>query len=268
MTAKKAKDEQMELAQPNDELIAPRPHPAVIDFAALATNPDVDVDKLERLIAMQERAVAKQAEAAFNCAMVALQAELPDVLKKGQVDFSSSKGRTNYSHARMEDIQRAIRPVLAAHGFALTFSTEQPEGGGLTVTAHLRHEAGHSDSTSLTAPPDTSGNKNSIQAVASTESYLMRYTAVALLNLTTTDMDDDGAGSEAPEEPEGYQAFLLELEATASEQGMAAVQKLWTAANKDEACKLCANHLVKWNLAGWERVKRAAAETTKGSVDA
>jgi len=37
-----------------------------------------------------------------------------------------------------------------------------------------------------------SGNKNPIQAIASTVSYLERYTLLAITGLTTKDMDDDG----------------------------------------------------------------------------
>ncbi len=186
-----------------------------------------DVATIERLIAMQERREAQIAEAAFNVAMVSLQRDLPEVLKKGTVDFGSGQKRTNYTHARMEDIQRVLREPLAEHGFALMFKPEQREGSGLTVTARLIHSDGHCETATLTAPHDNSGNKNSIQAMASTEKYLMRYTAVALLNLTTAEVDDDGAGSEAPEEPEGYHDWLMGAEVAASEKGTEALGEDW-----------------------------------------
>jgi hypothetical protein len=54
---------------------------------------------------------------------------------------------------------------------------------------------GHSELTKMTAPSDTSGQKNSIQAIASTITYLQRYTLLAATGLTTKDMpDDDGKG--------------------------------------------------------------------------
>jgi hypothetical protein len=58
---------------------------------------------------------------------------------------------------------------------------------------------GHSESTSLTAAPDTSGSKNSIQAVGSTITYLERYTLLALTGLAAQGQDDDGQAMEAPE---------------------------------------------------------------------
>src|SRR5690606_10591416 len=42
------------------------------------------------------------------------------------------------------------------------------------------------------APPDGSGNKNAIQGIGSTSTYLQRYTLSAAFGLTTADEDDDG----------------------------------------------------------------------------
>jgi glutamate synthase domain-containing protein 1 len=49
-------------------------------------------------------------------------------------------------------------------------------------------------------PADMSGSKNAVQAVGSSISYGKRYTAQALLNLTSRGSDDDakGAGGDGP----------------------------------------------------------------------
>jgi hypothetical protein len=49
----------------------------------------------------------------------------------------------------------------------------------------------------MSAPPDNSGSKNPIQAIGSTQSYLQRYTALALLGIATKDMPD----ADDPPEP-------------------------------------------------------------------
>ena len=49
----------------------------------------------------------------------------------------------------------------------------------------------------MTAAADTSGNKNSIQALGSTQQYLMRYTLVASIGLATS-KDDDGQSAGKP----------------------------------------------------------------------
>jgi hypothetical protein len=62
------------------------------------------------------------------------------------------------------------------------------------VTCILTHEKGHSEETSLQGPPDTSGSKNSIQAVGSSVTYLCRYTLLAACGLAASE-DTDGVAT-------------------------------------------------------------------------
>ena len=235
----------------------PRAHPAVIDFAALATNPDVDVDKLERLIAMSERAGKHAAEAAFTGAFAIMQGDLPEITKHGK---NKSLGS---SYAKFEHIQRAIRPVMQAHGFALSFFVNS--GDVMNITARLSHAAGHYEETTVNVgDPSELTNKgvNKVQAKGSAISYAKRYGTCALLNIVTVDEDDDGAGSEAPEPPEGYADWLLELDAIASEQGTEALREFW----KDPAGKGNRQYLATHRLGTWHKLQATAAATTKGGA--
>jgi len=148
-----------------------------------ASNPAVDIEKMERLLAMQERILDRNARSAYAAALARMQPELPIIEEKGRTQQSK--------YARWEDVVGIITPILARHGFALSFRTKS-EGSLVTVTAVLSHEQGHSEATSLTLPFDTSGNKNAVQSVGSSTSYGKRYTASAILNLRTGDPDDDG----------------------------------------------------------------------------
>ena len=58
---------------------------------------------------------------------------------------------------------------------------------------------GYSESTELTADSDTSGTKNSIQAMGSTITYLQRYTLLSLTGLATHEQDTDGVPPESTE---------------------------------------------------------------------
>ena len=49
------------------------------------------------------------------------------------------------------------------------------------MTCVVSHRLGHSEENTLTAGRDESGNKNNIQAVGSTITYLQRYTLKAAL---------------------------------------------------------------------------------------
>jgi hypothetical protein len=117
-----------------------------------------------------------------------MQPDLPVIVERGRIDIGRGKPQ---SYALWEDINETIKPVLAKHGFSLSFRTGQ-EDGKIIVTGILSHREGHSERTTMHLPTDTSGSKNAVQAVGSSTSYGKRYTAAALLNLTSRGEDDDG----------------------------------------------------------------------------
>ena len=151
-------------------------------------NPNMDVEKLERMLDMQERVLDRQAEQSFQIAMADMQAELPAIERNGEI---SIRGQVQSRFAKFEDINKAVLPILQKHGFSITFETNQGQGF-VSVIGVLRHKDGHKMSTMLQIPLDTSGSKNAVQAVGSSVSYGKRYVMSALLNITTTDDDDDG----------------------------------------------------------------------------
>lgn len=86
--------------------------------------------------------------------------------------------------AAMMDI---VDEHLPRHGFAMSWTTAQNERGGISVTCRLLHEDGHSEETTLTAGADTGSGRNAVQAIASTTTYLRRYTGMSLLGLASSD---------------------------------------------------------------------------------
>lgn len=175
----------------------------------MATNPSVDVDKLERLLQMHERMQERQSEAEFASALSEMQTSLPSIGERGD-----AAGR--YTFALWEDINAAIKPVLSRFGFALSFRTDFTDG--IAVTGVLSHRSGHSERTTIKLPADASGNKNAVQAVASSVSYGKRYTAGALLNLTSHGEDDDAFAAVVETVTDEQAAKLRDmLEATGSD---------------------------------------------------
>lgn len=154
-----------------------------------ATNPQVDMDKMERLLAMHERILARDAKAQYFAALAEMQTELPVIGERGKIKNNSGSVQSTY--ALWEDINEAIRPILSKHGFALSFRCGN-EGENIKVTGVLSHRGGHSEETTMLLPADKSGSKNVVQSFGSSTSYGKRYTASALLNLTSTGEDDDG----------------------------------------------------------------------------
>lgn len=161
-------------------------------IAAASENPEVDVTKLTELLNLQERVLAREAEAAFNKAFSDLSAEIPRVQKNGTVKLGDGKG--GYKFATWEDMDEVLRPRLRRHEFTLSFDAAQREGqgGGAVITATLLHSGGHSRSASIPLPLDSGAGRNNLQAMGSTISYGKRYSCDLLLNIVRTDEDDDG----------------------------------------------------------------------------
>lgn len=149
-----------------------------------AADPAIDIERVERMYAMYERAAARNARSAYDDALALMQPELPVIDKRG-------KGNNGNKYALWEDIAESVLDVTGKHGFSLTFRVQQLDKA-VHVTAVLSHRDGHREETSFPFPLDTSGNKNPIQAVGSSISYGKRYTACALLNIITRGEDDDG----------------------------------------------------------------------------
>lgn len=192
------------------EDVEPGEHPVAVveagtpaSFIADAIKQGLPIETMERLFALYERREADGARKAFYGALSAFQAAVPPLAKDAVVDFTSPKGRTYYKHASLPAIAEAIRKPLETHGLCYRF-TADTEDGKVRVTCIVTHVAGHSEETSMTAPADTSGSKNAIQALGSGMTYLRRYTLVAALGLTTADEDTDGRqnGGGAPRQPE------------------------------------------------------------------
>lgn len=221
----------------------------------LAANPDVDVAKLEKLIAMKERVESRDAEAAFNESFLAMQLDIPEINEKGQI--KDKFGNVQSRYALNEDIQKVLKPILKRHGFTLSFRTEWPAPTLVKVVGILTHQDGHTRTSEFQSAADTSGSKNGIQALGSAVSYGHRYTTIDLLNLTSRGRDDDGQGTDLagkPDAPAGYDDWFEEMAATAQE-GTSTLQTAF-----EQSPLEFRKYLTKTNPKGWAGLKKIAAE--------
>src|SRR5262249_38126798 len=85
-------------------------------IAELSRNPDVDVDKMSRLWDIKRSIDAQEAQTAFNRAMLAAQREMPIVIRDAVNEQTHSK------FAKLEKIEKLIRPVYTRYGFVVTFN--------------------------------------------------------------------------------------------------------------------------------------------------
>lgn len=158
---------------------------------ALTTGAGIDV--VQSLMDAQDRWDAKEARRAFDEAMSNAMSEIPTIKKNKTVGFN----KVSYQYEDLAEIAETVKPILNKYGLSYRFRTTQ-EGTSVSVTCIVSHVGGYAEENTLVANNDTSGNKNSIQAVGSAVTYLERYTLKAALGLAASVDDDAQSVSNSP----------------------------------------------------------------------
>lgn len=173
---------------------APASMLAVIQRAA--SDPSVDIDKLERLIAVKERMDAKEAETQFNAAMSRVQAQ------SGRIAADKHNTQTRSMYATYAALDRVLRPIYTQEGLSLSFSTEEAPEGNVGMICYVSHSAGHTRTYKAVVPSDGKGAKGGdvmtkTHAFGSGTSYGMRYLLKMIFNVAIGDDPDDDDGNGA-----------------------------------------------------------------------
>ena len=236
--------------------VVPMPASQVTPLTMLqvAVDKGASVEQLSQLMALQERHEANEARKAFVVALNVFKTDPPAIIKNRTVDFTSAKGRTHYKHAGLEQVSGVIGAALSKVGIAHRWDTEQLESGAIRVTCVLTHSLGHSERVTLVAKPDESGNKNSIQGVGSTVTYLQRYTLLSATGMATGEAEDDGAGGKGVHEmdPRAKDEFLAQINALTDKK---AAEALWATVASE--CTKCGD------IAAYDELKKAVAAKVK-----
>lgn len=188
---------------------------SVIERAARSA--DVDVDKMERLFALQERFLAKEAETAFNAAMNQAQAKI------GRIATDAVNDQTDSRYATYAALDRVIRPIYIEAGLSLSFDTaESPLPEHVRVLCYVSHTAGHTRTYQIDMPADGKGAKGGAvmtktHATGSAAQYGMRYLVKGIFNIAIGRDDDGNAAGGDPECIGPGQ--IADLEALISEVG-------------------------------------------------
>lgn len=150
----------------------------------------MDVEKLSRLMDLQERMLDRNAKAEFAADFVRMKPHLPKVIR------TRENAQTKSRYAPLDDINTAIDPVLEPFGFGTAAKLVGQTEATVTVKAELWHRGGHVEETTITMPLDNKGiqgtvNKTLPHATSSSITYAKRVAICALLNISTGD-DKDG----------------------------------------------------------------------------
>lgn len=178
---------------PQQGALVPEPEQNLLAMLErVALNPDVTADKLERLLAIQERVMAKRAEDEFNAAMTAAQSET------GRISADASNPQTKSRYATYARLDSVLRPIYTKHGFALSFGegvTDKQEY--VRVICYVSHRGGHTRMYHRDMPADGKGAKGGdvmtkTHAGGAAQSYGMRYILKGVFNVAIGDEDNDG----------------------------------------------------------------------------
>lgn len=156
-----------------------------------------DLDPLDRTRIAYELATRAEGEkTAYDEAMVKLQGEMVPLNEGG-------KGG-QWTYARLEDLDKVVRPRAKENGFFFSFDSRRWEHESedlYTITLWVCHEAGHRESFQLPIRADHKNRTNALQAVGSMLTYARRYLLCNALNLVVGGEDDDGEAAGAYTEP-------------------------------------------------------------------
>lgn len=157
-----------------------------------ASNPKVDVSKMEKLLEMHTKIVARDAETAFNDSMNKAQSEISRIATDAENTQTSSK------YATYAKLDRVLRPVYIRHGFSLSFDTDPTAPVGFVhVKCYVSHVAGHTRPYNAVIPWSSKGPKGNAvmtdtHAAGSAMQYGMRYLLKYIFNVAIGAEDDDG----------------------------------------------------------------------------
>ena len=168
---------------------------SVIERAA--SNPDVDIEKMERLLAMKERMDAQNAERAFSEAFARVQAE------KKKVYANAANKQTSSRYATYEALDDALTPIITGNGFSCSFDTDVSPLGPehIRILVDVMHVGGHTKVRRVDLPIDMVGiagkaNKTETHGRGSSMSYGRRYAKLLAFDVAITDEDDDGQAAQ------------------------------------------------------------------------
>lgn len=178
---------------PSQQLVpsAPRSTMEMVQEALMRGLPP---EILGKMMDLHDRYEAGQARKAFYEAKTAFKAISLVVLK----DKTNSQFGSKYSS--IGSVVNPVNEALSKHGLDARWDIEQSEKS-IKVTCILTHVLGYSEKVPLSGPPDVSGQKNHIQQIKSTLTYLKLATFEAVTGIATQDgnADDDGnAAGNAP----------------------------------------------------------------------
>lgn len=223
-----------------------------MQMLALAVERGDGIEQLKQLMDLRDRWEATEAKKAYVEAFANVKRNMPDVIK----DMLNKQYGSDYSS--LANLVNTVNRTLGEYGLNAAWRPDV-QGGVVAVTCVLTHVGGHSETVTLIGPPDTSGQKNPLQQIKSTLTYLEGATFQAITGVVarSASKDDDGNGAGGKPEieaPAGYENWKADMIALADE-GIEKLQAAWKASNADFR-----RHVIKADETWWNQAKSKASK--------
>lgn len=236
-----------EVAEPRRRSVIANP----MQMLALAVERGDGIEQLKQLMDLRDRWEATEAKKAYVEAFANFKRNMPDVVK----DMLNKQYGSDYSS--LANLVNTVNRTLGEYGLNAAWRPEV-QNNVVSVTCVLTHVGGHSETVSLMGPPDTSGQKNPLQQIKSTLTYLEGATFQAITGVVarSASKDDDGnaAGKPSVEPPEGYEDWKADMIARADE-GLDKLQESWKASDAGYR-----RHVIKHDETWWNQAKSKAGK--------
>jgi ERF superfamily len=181
-------------AQQSLAIDMPRRRETPLDLLSIALQNNAAIDVIERLASLQEKALARDSEIAFNEAMCRVQS----TIRRVAPDLDNNQTHSKY--ASYAALDKAVRPVYSAEGISLSFDTDD-----CPIPEHVRcvcyvSLGAYTRKYKVDMPADGKGAKGGdvmtkTHAAGSAMSYGMRYLLKGIFNIAIGTEDNDGNGA-------------------------------------------------------------------------
>lgn len=163
----------------------------MMELLSIALKNNAAIDVIERLAALQEKQLARDAEIEFNEALNRVQ----EKIKRIAPDMNRTDGKSKW--ASYAAIDRVIRPIYAAEGMSLSFThADCQKADHIRVICRVAMR-GHKELYQVDWPVDTAGPKGGAvmtltDATGASDSRAKRYLVKDIFNIAIGEGEADG----------------------------------------------------------------------------
>jgi hypothetical protein len=191
---------------------------------AQAIDKNVNVETMEKLLAMRTQLKSEWARDQFHVALAAFQAACP-IIKKAKEVMNKDGKSVRYRYAPLDSIVTQVKDLLKEHGF--NYRTDAKiEGRSVEAFCIVTHNAGHSERSSFLVPIDPEAYMSDAQKFAAALTFAKRYAFVNSFGILTADEDTDSVVIASSSPTQGHRRTKAYEETTAAETSTATADLL------------------------------------------